>query len=42
MQFQVWGFKKKGSNSNNNTLNTEVSNIKGLGFCIGKNGPKSV
>jgi len=32
------GFKKKGSN--NNSLNTEVSNFKGLGFRIGKDGPK--
>jgi len=29
------GFKKKGG-SNNNSLNTEVGNFKGLGFCIGK------
>jgi len=31
-------FKKKGSN--NNSLNTEASNFKGLGFGIGKDGPK--
>ena len=33
------GFKKKGSN-NNNSLNSEASNFKGLGFCIGRDGPK--
>ena len=32
------GFKKK--RSNNNTLNTETSNFKGLGFRIGKDSPK--
>jgi len=32
------GFKKKGGNDN--TLNSEASNYKGLGFCIGKDGPK--
>ena len=32
------GFKKKGSN--NNSLNTEASNFKGLGLRIGKDGPK--
>ena len=33
------GFKKKGG-SNNNLLNTEGGNFKGLGFRIGKDGPK--
>jgi len=33
------GFKKKGSN-NNNSLNSEASNFKGLGFHIGRDGPK--
>jgi len=32
------GFEKKGSN--NNTLNTETSNFKGLCFRIGKDSPK--
>jgi len=32
------GFKKKGGN--NNMLNIEASNFKGLGFSIGKDGPK--
>jgi len=31
-------FKKKGGN--NITLNSEASNFKGLGFHIGKDGPK--
>jgi len=33
------GFKKKGSN-NNNSLNSEAHNFKGLGFRIGRDGPK--
>jgi len=33
------GFKKKGSN-HNNSLNSEVANFKGLGFRIGREGPK--
>ena len=32
------GFKKKGGK--NNMLNSEASNFKGLGFCIGKDRPK--
>ena len=32
------GLKKKGGN--NNTLNSEAGNFKGLGFRIGKDGPK--
>jgi len=33
------GFKKKGSN-HNNSLNSEATNFKGLGFRIGRDGPK--
>jgi len=33
------GFKKR-SSSNNNSLNNEAGNFKGLGFRIGKDGPK--
>ena len=32
------GFKKK--NGNNNSLNSEATSFKGLGFCIGRDGAK--
>ena len=35
---KLGSFKKKGGY--NNMLNSEASNFKGLGFCIGKDGPK--
>jgi len=32
------GYKKK--SGNNNSLNSEAANFKGLGFCIGRDGAK--